>query len=189
MKKLLFTRLLAFLLFLLMFSTSYSQSYSEKWSEAFSRYEYRDRSGNLVGYKKWSTINQRWEYTEVATTTRKSYQASEPVSYGDTDLDYKILMQKQSNYDHNLREINQTYNAIQGWIDTFSSEYSSEDIMYLRNDMKNAYNAVMRNRDISYSDNKNYVQNYLWGSFDKKLCERLNFCNFLASVRDYLKGR
>lgn len=82
---------LLFLLVLFTFTCSYSQSYSEKWSDAYSRYEYKDKSGNLIGYKKWSAIRQRWEYTEVATTTRQPYQVDQSVSRGDIDLDYRVL--------------------------------------------------------------------------------------------------
>jgi len=178
-----------FLFFFLPF-LSFSQNFTEKWNEAYSRYEYRDNSGNLIGHKKWNSAYQRWDYTQVGgnSYSKNVTPVYEPVSRGDIDVDLYVLQRKQQQYDQNLKDVNKTYKSISGWIDTFSTDFSAKDINKLRNDMNYTYNFLIRNNDISSNQMRDYVKNYLWKEFDKKLCNDLDYCNFLTNLNKYLNG-
>lgn len=64
----------------------------------------------MIGYKKYNSLYDRWEYYDLKTnnSSNTGYQVQQPVSYGNLELASKVLNSKQAKYDYNLNKI-QTY--------------------------------------------------------------------------------
>ena len=144
------------LLFFISFSASSQTTYTEKWNSAYQRYEYRDSSGNLVGYKKWNSAYERWEYTELKQKSN-SYQVEQPVQRGNIDLDYKILQQKQERYNANLSRINTEFDSYAKYIYVCGYDYTAQQRDNAYKKLVNSYNHLVGIYDISLDSNANYI--------------------------------
>lgn len=117
MKKLILSALL------LITINCFSQTTSEKWNSLYERYEYRDNNGNLVGYKRYNSLNGSWEYTNV-----NNYSQYDNSGYNNNlILLDKALAAKQERYDNNKVFYDKGVIIIQREIDSYRRVLKSEN--------------------------------------------------------------
>lgn len=132
------------LLFILFQAFLYCQTISETWSDLYSRYEYRDSNGNLVGYKKYNTLNQAWEYTNL-NQPKKNTNYVQPI---DTDLVNHVLKSKQIRYDNNIYKVNE---KMQSKINSIrNSDLNYEAKAQILKKLQNYFNLIYKS-NLDYS--------------------------------------
>lgn len=112
-----------YLLLLFLCTSVYSQTISEKWNSLYSRYDYTDSSGNLVGYKGYNSLTESWEYTNTNTPDPRVSQYNEPQSPIDFQILERALAANQARYEKNqaIRQAryNEGYKKVKSTVDYY----------------------------------------------------------------------
>jgi hypothetical protein len=82
------------------------QNYTEKFNDLQQRYEYFGSDGRMVGYKKYNSLSEQWEYTDLTSSNNSQsgrynvHDYGEPQSTFNKDLMLQALSYKQARYDN-----------------------------------------------------------------------------------------
>ena len=104
------------LFFLFVSSAMVSQNYTEKYNDLQQRYEYFGSDGRMVGYKKYNSLSEQWEYTDLTSSNNSQSNRYIVRDYGqvksnfNTDLAIQALSYKQARYDNAMNEKQRGYN-------------------------------------------------------------------------------
>jgi hypothetical protein len=167
-----------FYLLLLITSISYSQNFSEKWNSVYSRYDYHDTNGNLIGYKKWNSVYSRWDYTQLNSSNSNVTPVYAPVDQGGSlDIAQKVLIEKQRRYDVNFAKLKEVNTVNIDYLKAVSiNKGLSYDKAYNRY-INEYWNKVMRgNYDISANSTLDSLLDYLTKGVGYIACVELKDC-------------
>lgn len=103
-----------------------AQSYTEKYSSINNRYEYYDSNGKLIAYKKWNSIQKRYdiEYLGSNSSSREYNNFIEPY---DLDFMYKAMEYKQNRIDNNLDKVKYKLDYIKKYFELIYDNINIEE--------------------------------------------------------------
>ena len=148
-------RLFLFLaIFFLYNSISLAQSFSySKYNDLRNRYEYFDENDNLIGYKIWNSLQQRWEYHTVEQTSNNNYYYSKPYAFPDDNqlnLINQVMAQKQATFNHNTELLKNKTLAMLQWIEDNTKD---NDLLLKRRKYAKEHIRKLNDARYDYSNN------------------------------------
>lgn len=143
------------ILFLLVSVFANAQNTVRRYNELLERYEYFDSNRKLIGYEKWNSLYNQWEYTDL----RSRNNGSTYIPPYNMEVVGAAMRLKQERHDRNLNIISnkgqQLYNTLL-YIESVNGGLTqSQSNAY--NIMINKINTSMSNADISDNNSANYV--------------------------------
>lgn len=149
-------------------------SYYEKYNDLTGRYEYYDSNTNtLVAYKKYNSLQQRWETVYVKEGQNSGTQYSKTKSVVNTELLNQVMSARQQRYDNNVQRVKTVIDNNYQNIDiTFRSDLKFANLVKERYYKK--YVQALEGQNIDYSNDfsTNSTINYLNSSL-KNLYDEL----------------
>lgn len=94
----------------------FCQTLTQKYNSVYNRYEFFDNQGNLIGYKKWNSLLEQWEYYSNNVERKSSY--IDPIDVEDLE---RTMSQLENNYDYNYQIVNQKVNEIVSLFSSFTN--------------------------------------------------------------------
>lgn len=149
-----------FVIFALLFTfLSNSQTYSEKYNSLYDRFEYYDSDGDLIGYKKWSALNDQWEFFSVKKKSTKNGYIK-PVNLS---LINKALSTKQKKFERNEKKILDLFDEIIDKLNGYESERHRKIALNLLEKKISTFFELNQNLDYSSDYVTRQVMNKLMG--------------------------
>lgn len=156
-------------------SDSKSQDYSKKYNRLLDRYEFFNSNKDLIGYSKWNSITQSWEYTNVNSTSTNSYQRYKTADVSEyVDVVGNQLQIMQANYSRNKQKLDDliyyTDIVLEAMIKR-KCRYSSECELSAKK-----YTNFIRNPNnfgnIAIESNFSYAYNYIYNRYNEmRICQ------------------
>src|SRR5690606_21028781 len=99
------------LFFLCISSGMVSQNYTEKYNDLQQRYEYFGSDGRMVGYKKYNSLSEQWEYTDLTSSNNSQSGRYIVHDYGKVKSNYNMGLGMQQVKAHNQASLNKALQA------------------------------------------------------------------------------
>ena len=140
---------------ILAFNFSHAQSYTEKYNDLYSRYEYFNNQGKMIGYKYYDNLYKVWKYQELSQSTQDSY-----ISPINSSLINKVLASKQNRLDENIEKVQSSIDEIIKTISQMDVSQATQDAILFKF-RKTIKSIEYKNYDYSDNNLTRQLINYL----------------------------
>lgn len=178
-----------FLIIVITFSSNlfcFAQSYSERYNSFYERYEYYDSNGNLIGYKKWNSLYNRFDIEFKGNNSNNSYNNNvNKIQPYNIELINKVLESKQNRYDSNIERMNYKVSQLQEIGKFFNDNMKEPEILDREQEINNLIKEYaeiskkINNLHLDYSVTAN--ANYVISQFDYFINE---FTRIIKEIQD-----